>query len=164
MSLRLAIETSSIKRTEKLLIASLHTLINEEHINFYIKAHLFKGSWKSKPLLEVGTHFNKPHGEKGNTPLHKAVLKGGSKVLRILFDQNLERIPKNKRGETPLGLAVSWGDYDCAKALIDYGAYEDLLGVEERNKLEEQARLTGKKDLIDLLKKTRENFYKQRLP
>jgi ankyrin repeat protein len=49
------------------------------------------------------------HNNKGDTPLHKAAIKGHLEVARILLERNAEVNSRNNHGSTPLLIGIILG-------------------------------------------------------
>ena len=70
-------------------------------------------------LLELNANIGGRSSSYGNTPLHKAVLKGEIETVKFLVGQKADRQAKNNLGQTPLELALLIQDYEIAEYLFD---------------------------------------------
>ena len=72
-------------------------------------------------LIDKGADVNAP-GDDSNTPLHRAALRGGLQVAKLLLDHGAEVNVQGYNGVTPLHRAAQSGDLQVARLLIERGA------------------------------------------
>ena len=71
---------------------------------------------------EVAMAFNKIGDSftiEGSTPLHISAWIGNFEVFQYIFDNSIEKIPRNKVGGTPLHWAASKGHLEIFKVFLD---------------------------------------------
>ncbi|MCG7870698.1 MAG: ankyrin repeat domain-containing protein [Candidatus Thiodiazotropha lotti] len=75
-------------------------------------------------LIKQGAKLDN-QDEKGNTPLHSAILNDQRVSAKYLINRGASLDIANQQGLTPLGLAKQKGNQDIIRMLIQFGASED---------------------------------------
>ncbi|MCG7948540.1 MAG: ankyrin repeat domain-containing protein [Candidatus Thiodiazotropha taylori] len=75
-------------------------------------------------LIKKGAKLDN-QDEKGNTPLHSAILNDQRVSAKYLINRGASLDIANQEGLTPLGLAKQKGNQDIIRMLIQFGASED---------------------------------------
>ena len=71
-------------------------------------------------LLARGANINSGSSSLGNTPLHKAVLKGSMNAVKLLLRHKANVTCKNRKGETALELAIALNDSAICRILTEH--------------------------------------------
>lgn len=78
-----------------------------------------------KSLIDAGADVNvREYFFREETPLHKAVRRGHAAAVKFLIDAGADVAAKNRKGETPLYLAVQYERDDVVKILTAAGVKE----------------------------------------
>ncbi|KAE8380415.1 ankyrin repeat-containing domain protein [Aspergillus bertholletiae] len=87
--------------------------------------------WCHYPESESGNTAKQPR-DKGNTPLHQAVLYGQIAVVNLLLDRGANPRSVNALGRTPLHLAAELGDLQMIRT---FGKISDILTMQDKSGL-----------------------------
>nr|XP_042900854.1 BRCA1-associated RING domain protein 1 [Parasteatoda tepidariorum] len=102
------------------------------------------------PLPSPATNLNKKN-PKGETPLHRAVIRGDISKVKEYINQGASVNTQDNNGWTPLHEASNHGYFDIAKLLLDHGALVNVPSLKDNITPLHDALLNDQLDIAILL-------------